>query len=196
MLLLELMRRQVFQTAVRPHSVVVTAPVFDYDTRLGARAEPFETQTFVAQLAVERFVGAVLPWLSGIDESRIDTLCWQPFKHGTRDELGTVVGAQITWRTVRADQLRQDIDDTLRADRTSDVDGQAFARELIDHRQTLDLLSVSAGVEHKIVAHMKLAVVAGSGRGRLLAIRRRGRRRGSVKPAWRHNRCVRCQPSR
>jgi len=46
--------------------VVMTAPLLDDHRRLRARPKPFQAQALIAQLAVERFVGAILPWLAGI----------------------------------------------------------------------------------------------------------------------------------
>jgi hypothetical protein len=46
---------------MRPHRVVVPTPSLDDDLRLGARAEPFEAEALVAELAVEALVDAVLP---------------------------------------------------------------------------------------------------------------------------------------
>lgn len=42
---------------------------------------------------------------------------------------------------MKADQLGQDVDDTSGTNRSYHVDCQAFTRVLIDHRQTLQLLS-------------------------------------------------------
>lgn len=43
------------------------------------------------------------------------------------------------------------LDDSRRANTSGHVDGQTLTRELIDHRQTLQLLTIGAGVEHKVV---------------------------------------------
>ena len=43
----------------------------------------------------------------------------------------------------------------------------------------------------KSYAHTWFRAVGGSGRGRPVATRRRGRRRGTCNPAWRQSRCVR-----
>jgi len=61
---LELVRGQVVGAAVRPHGVVVLAPGFDDDGSLFAGLGPFERQVFTSKLAIEAFVGAVLPGLT------------------------------------------------------------------------------------------------------------------------------------
>jgi hypothetical protein len=50
-LLSELLRRQVAQTRVRAHVVVVSAPLLDHDSGLGARPEPLDIQALVAEWA-------------------------------------------------------------------------------------------------------------------------------------------------
>ena len=68
----ELRRRQIPETGVRPDLVVVPAPGFDADLGVRAVAEPLQREVLVAQLAIERFVGAVLPRLAWVDERRLD----------------------------------------------------------------------------------------------------------------------------
>lgn len=51
---------------MRPHVIVMAPPDFDEDTSFGAAAEPFHAQAFIAELAVEALVIAVLPRLAGI----------------------------------------------------------------------------------------------------------------------------------
>ena len=59
--------RLVVQARMRPHLVVVHAPVLDDDLRLDPIAKPFCRQSFVPELAVEAFVRAVLPRLARVD---------------------------------------------------------------------------------------------------------------------------------
>lgn len=51
----------VAQRAVRPDGVGVDAPLFDQRSRLLQRVEDFSFKQFVALLAIETFVPAVLP---------------------------------------------------------------------------------------------------------------------------------------
>ena len=46
---------------MRTHCVVVLPPALDDHLRLGARAEPFEAEAFVAELAIEALYDAILP---------------------------------------------------------------------------------------------------------------------------------------
>jgi hypothetical protein len=50
------------------------SPSFDDHLRIDLVSEPLHRQAFIPELAVEGFIGAVLPGLSGINESRVDLL--------------------------------------------------------------------------------------------------------------------------
>ncbi len=47
-------------------------PLLDGDGGLGTVAVPLHAQVLVPKLTVERFVGAILPRLAGIDERGLD----------------------------------------------------------------------------------------------------------------------------
>ena len=61
----ELVRREIIEARARPHRVVVLPPSLDDDLGFGTRAEPFETEASVAELAVEALRDAILPRLAG-----------------------------------------------------------------------------------------------------------------------------------
>ena len=82
MVLLEFVRGQVVEARVRAHRVVMLAPGLDDDLGLAPRAEPLDAQALVTEFAVERFVGAVLPRLSGVDERGFDARVGNPFEDG------------------------------------------------------------------------------------------------------------------
>jgi hypothetical protein len=50
----------------------VAAPLLDADARVHSIPKPLQAETFIAQLAIEGFVGRVLPRLSRIDQRRVD----------------------------------------------------------------------------------------------------------------------------
>ena len=84
------------------YGVVVLAPGFDDDGGFSSAAEPLEVQALIAQLAVEGFVGAILPGASRIDVRRADVRLLEPVEDGMTDELGTVVRSQEGRRTMNA----------------------------------------------------------------------------------------------
>ena len=72
MVLLEFVRGQVADAGVRAHPVVVLAPHLDDDLGFASGTEPLDAQTFIAELAVEGFVRAILPRLARIDDGGDD----------------------------------------------------------------------------------------------------------------------------
>ncbi len=72
-------RRQVPETRMRSHFVVVTEPLLYAHLRFGAVPKPLQGEVLVTELPVERFVGAVLPGLSRIDEGGLDLRWWSGF---------------------------------------------------------------------------------------------------------------------
>ena len=57
---------------MRSPLVVVAPPLLDADAGVDAIPKPVQAEMFVSQLPVERFVGAMLPRLPGIDQRRLD----------------------------------------------------------------------------------------------------------------------------
>src|SRR6185312_4715481 len=131
MVLLELVRGQVVEAGVRAHGVVVLAPRLDDDLGFASRTKPLDTQTLVAELAVEPFVGAVLPRHAMIDKRGLDARIGEPLQDGMAYELGTVVRPQVGRRSVYAHQARKHVDDAYRANAPGHVDREAFMRELV-----------------------------------------------------------------
>ena len=62
---------------MRPHGIVVLAPLFDQCLRLFQRAENFTIEQLISELAIEAFIVPVLPWASWFDEERLHA---DPFK--------------------------------------------------------------------------------------------------------------------
>jgi hypothetical protein len=151
MLRLELDGRQVVEAHVRSDGVVVLSPGFDQDLGLGTSAESLEVQAFVAELAVERLVGTVLPGLARIDQGGVDSIVGYPLQESVADELRAVVGAQVGRRAVQADQARKNVNHAPRADAAGDIDGQAFVGKFIDDGQAFHLLPVRAGIKDEVV---------------------------------------------
>src|SRR5690606_7321425 len=65
---------------MRSNLIVMAAPVLNDDPGLRAVAEPFHGQTFISELPIEAFVGAVLPRLAWFDQDR--------FIHGVIPRVG------------------------------------------------------------------------------------------------------------
>ena len=100
MLRLELDGRQIVQAHMGSDEVIVLSLGFDQHLGLGVGAKPFDAQTLVAELAVERLVGAVLLGFARIDQGCVDSFVDHPLQKCVADELRAVVGAQIGRPTV------------------------------------------------------------------------------------------------
>src|SRR5688500_13198836 len=75
----------------------------------------------------------------------------EPTQNSARNELRSIVRAQILRRAMDAHELCEYLDHAARTNTTGDIDCQALPRVLIDHRQTLQLLAVRTGIEHKVI---------------------------------------------
>lgn len=71
--------------------IVVAPPLFDHHLRLRTTPEPFQTQAFVAEFAVEAFVRAILPGLAGFAQCHVHAVVRRPLQDGARHELRPVV---------------------------------------------------------------------------------------------------------
>ena len=77
-----------------------------------------------------------------IDQRSLDSLVGDPLQQRPQDELRAVVGAQVERGPAFADQPRQHLDDTARADGAVDLDRQALPGPLVGDGQALQLLAV------------------------------------------------------
>ena len=99
----ELDRGKVGEARMRPDVVVMPTPGFDHDPGFDTAAKPFDRKTFVAEPAVEAFIGPVLPRFAWIDQRGLDVFACKPLKNGVADELRAVVRAQIARGAVLGD---------------------------------------------------------------------------------------------
>lgn len=107
----------------------VTSPLLADDACLRAIAKVFHGQAFVTELAFEALIGAVLPRLARLRKCRMNALIARTLEQPGRYELRSVIHVQGLGRAPFAGQPTQHF----------------------DHRQTLELLSVRAGIENEVV---------------------------------------------
>ena len=88
---------------------------------------------------------------ANIDVCGVDSGVGDPLQDGARYELRSIVGSNDLRCAIPADQSAQHFDDSRGANGASHIDGQALPGVLVDDRQTLELLAVGAGVEHKVI---------------------------------------------
>ena len=141
----------------------MTSPAIDDDRGLASGTEPLHAKAFVAELPIERLIGAVLPRLARIDQGGFDIGVRQSLENGMTDELRPVIGSQISRGAVEANHVDQDLDDTRRADAAGGVDRQALVGELINDSEALELLTVGARVEDEVVGPDMVGRTRGQG---------------------------------
>jgi hypothetical protein len=71
--------------------VVLTPELLDRDLRIDSVSEPLHRKAFIAEFAIERLVGAVLPGFSGIDMGNVDVRLREPLQYGSGHKLRAVV---------------------------------------------------------------------------------------------------------
>ena len=98
---------------MRPDRFVMATPGLDDDACLLAASGPLQAQAFVAESAIEGFLGTVLPRLSRIDRGGLDAFGLDQLEDGATDEFWPILGPAVARRSAHADQLRQDFDDLL-----------------------------------------------------------------------------------
>ena len=103
---------------MRALDVVLPAIGLDDDDSLPRRWKPFGVEAFITELAVERLVQSVLPRLARVAVRRRDVSLLEPIAECLRDELRTVVRAQVSWRTSGGHETSDDVDDKVRVQRT------------------------------------------------------------------------------
>jgi hypothetical protein len=77
-----------------PYVIEVMPPLLDGDLGLHPMPKPLQTQTLVPKRPVERFVGAILPGLSRINEGGFDRRRRQPTENRGRDKFGPIVPSE------------------------------------------------------------------------------------------------------
>ena len=91
---------------MRPDGVVVPTPGFDDHLGFLSGSEPLHRQAFVTQLAVEGFVGAILPRFPGIAGGGVDAGRHDPVEDRPGHEFRSVIAAQIARGAVDGDLNR------------------------------------------------------------------------------------------
>ncbi len=78
--------------------VLIRTPPCAKQSRLRKRLEYLARQQLVAQSGVETFNDPVLPRIAWLDVQRVGSAFFTTFFHHIRDELTSIVAANISWR--------------------------------------------------------------------------------------------------
>ena len=131
--------------------VVVDAPTFSQDLYLLERVKDFPVQKLIAQLAVERFAVAVLPWRAGCDVQCFSAGLRQPFPQLPGHELRTVVTADVLRDAVLDHSLGENFDHVPAVQPAFHADRQTLPRVFIDRVQHPHRPAIMRESAHKIV---------------------------------------------
>lgn len=133
-----------------PVGVVLDAPVFDDDLRLGEAGELLDVQQLVAEAAVEGLHERVLPRAAGLDvrgggAGEAAVVLQRP-----RDHLRAIISPEILWGTSLFDELLDDRDYVLGGAGPLDADRECLAGVLIDDVAELDAAAVGCLIELEV----------------------------------------------
>lgn len=117
---------------MRTSGVVVLPPHLDDHAYFFERVENLAVQTFIAQLAVERFAVTVLPGAARLDEQRARADRLQSRAPAPRPHLRAVVAPHVLGSAVLKHRLAQRFDDVKTIQPPCHANRQAFARVFID----------------------------------------------------------------
>ena len=133
------------------HRVVVASPILDHDLGLLQCVENLAVEQLIAQLAIEAFAIAILPWASRLDVSGPGSDGGDPIPKRLGDELRAVVRTDVRRDAPRDEQLAECLDDIGRLELPRDTDGQALAAELVDDAQHPERLAIVGAVSDEVI---------------------------------------------
>jgi hypothetical protein len=138
--------------AVRPPVVVVVLPGCRDRPGVAEAVEDLQGQALVTESAVEALGEAVLPGATGLDVERRDADAIEPSSKLVGNELRTVVAADVLRHATHGEELREGIDHVGARDPAIGLQHQALPRELIDHREPLDLAATRRAIKDEVPA--------------------------------------------
>jgi hypothetical protein len=131
---------------VRPPVVVVVLPGCRDRPGVAEAVEDLQSQALVTKSAVEAIGEAVLPGATGLDVERQDADAIEQSSKLVGNEVRTVVAADVLRHAAHGEELREGIDHVGARDPAIGLQHQALPRELIDHREPLDLAATRGAI--------------------------------------------------
>ena len=136
---------------MRPDGIVVASPVLDQHLRLAERREDLAVQELISELRVQALVVAVLPRASRFDVERLDADPTELASYVSGDELGSVVGPNVFWRSVSNEEIGETVEHVIGSEPPCDDDRQTAARELVEHDEHAECATVLCPILDKVV---------------------------------------------
>ncbi len=104
-------------------------PCFDHYLRLPQRVEDLAVEELITELAVEAFAVAVLPRAPRFDVGGLRTDGGDPVSKRPGNELGAVVGTDVSRHAAQDEEIRKRVDDIRRLERPGHPDRKSLAVE-------------------------------------------------------------------
>lgn len=138
--------------------VVIRTPSCAKQLRLREYRKNLARHQLVAQSGVETFNDPVLPRRTWIDVQRVSSAFFAPLFHYIRNELASIVAANIFWRATYCGQFIKHHNHIVRLKFARHFKRNIFPRVFIEHHQYLDWYSIAGSIKNKICApHLVLA---------------------------------------
>ena len=125
--------------------------MLDQDLSFLQCVEELPVQEFIPELTVERLYVTILPGTSGLDVERLHTDLPEPVPNRRRRKLCPVVRANVIWRPALNEELKQPLQDVLRAKTPSHAYRKALTRVLIYDHQHPDRTAIVRAIEDEVV---------------------------------------------
>jgi len=134
-----------------PDRVVVNAPLLDQDSSFAQGVKQLAIEELIAESGIEALAVSVLPGAARFDVEGLHTQAAKPGAQGLRDELSSVIGSGVLRRPMLKEQLTERVEHVAGVELALHPDRQAFARELVDHTQHAEHLSVMGAVLDEVI---------------------------------------------
>lgn len=131
--------------------IVLASKALDLDARLRHRGERLHVQAFVTQRPIEALGEAVLPGTAWINVERGGLVADESVLNRLRDELRTVVAAQIGGCAMCREEPLKHADHPLSGRRARHLNRQTLACELVHDGQELELGAAETSILHEVV---------------------------------------------
>ena len=132
--------------------VAVVLPGCRYRPGVVESVEDVLGKALVTESTVEALGEAVLPGATGLDLERRDADTTEPGPKVVENDLRTVVSAEVLRHATNGEEFREEVDHVGARDPAIGLQHQALPRELVDHREPLDLATARRAIEDEVQA--------------------------------------------
>lgn len=135
-----------------PTVVILVPPLVDDCSGFGQAAEDFAVEALVSELVVKALDVTVLPGGTRLDVERLDLVLLEPVLDDIRNELRSVVAANVLRGAALAHHPFEHLQHVLRANGPGDMRGQALPCVLVDQGQNAKRTALLRLIRHEVPA--------------------------------------------